>query len=160
MKKRIVGIVTLLTVTCTPVISNAGYGYNIQSFWNPFKFSSYFTQWFNKSNDSEIKEEVKLETPVLKMTNNTYTNSSRTMRFEWTKIENATGYEIQRATKEDFSDAVTTKNEKGYNSITYRINSGTGIYYYPAHKTYYVRVRAVGNETNSDWSNVIVSKAQ
>ncbi len=66
-----------------------------------------------------------------------------TPNFSWEAIENATGYEVQLATDEAFTDAVTG---------TATVNAWLGAPELEYDTTYYWRVRAVKDGVYSEWT--------
>lgn len=86
------------------------------------------------------------------------TTNYRNMKISWDKVEGAQKYILQMSTTEDFTgDDVRESTVKG-TSYQYTTQGLTGVYYYPAHMTYYFRVKAVSGYRESAWSRVAVSR--
>ncbi|MDO5410561.1 MAG: hypothetical protein Q4F21_08940 [Lachnospiraceae bacterium] len=83
--------------------------------------------------------------------------ASREMHVSWEKVENAAEYITQLATNAEFTEGLRESTVKG-TSILYTIQSGVGIYYYPAHRTYYIRVKAIFKNGESKWSKTVISE--
>lgn len=84
--------------------------------------------------------------------------NSRRMNVTWKEVEGADHYVLQRSTSEDFSDGVKECTVKGTSKIFIITASGNSVYYYPAVRTYYFRVKAVCADCESDWSEVVISE--
>lgn len=88
------------------------------------------------------------------------TLKSRTMIVSWEKVENADYYILQRSTTGEFTGDGTEELEEYTVKETSQkfVIAGTTPYYYPAVQTYYFRVKAVCDNCESDWSEVVVSE--
>lgn len=82
---------------------------------------------------------------------------SRVMEFAWDKVEGADKYITQLSVSDSFSGDDVEEHTLSSAKIIYTINSGSGIYYYPAHRTYYFRVKAVSGSSESEWSETVIS---
>ncbi|MCI7099338.1 MAG: fibronectin type III domain-containing protein [Lachnospiraceae bacterium] len=83
--------------------------------------------------------------------------ASRSMKFTWDKVEGADKYIAQLSTSPDFPEDDTRESTNSNTYRSYRISSGGGVWYAPAHATYYFRVKAVYGNHESEWSEVVVS---
>lgn len=101
-----------------------------------------------------VPTEVKVE--------GTGTLQSRKIRVSWKAVEGADHYILQRSTSEDFSeegsDEVKDCMVDGTTKLFYITSGGNAVYYYPAVRTYYFRVKAVCGNCESDWSEVVISE--
>ena len=124
----------------------------------------YFSKWFPVKDDStdnteESTEEITaLESPVITVTGSF--NKERQFReidIEWEAVSGADKYIVQLSLNKDFTDIYREKETTNdyYNYVF--ASAGTAPYYFPANATYYIRVKAVSGDMESEWSNVVVS---
>lgn len=125
--------------------------------------------WINKyygssQGDDGTSEETSGETsdqtysaPANVSVKSSMSANSRTLEYSWDKVEGADKYIIQLSTTDDFTGddlrESTTKNTQ----YKYSIRNSSAVYYYPAHRTYYFRVKAVFGNHESAWSYIVVS---
>lgn len=122
--------------------------------------------WLNKYPGSQEGESGESEeTPSRTCsapTNVTVTSSmsthSRTMKFSWDKVEGADKYILQLCTNSDFTGEDLRESTTKDTQYKYSIRSGAAVYYYPAHRTYYFRIKAVSGNYESEWSDIVISK--
>ena len=163
MKKRIktlitAGILSASMLAAVPV-SAATPGNPLGSFFDQWKswesiFDWNWWQGFGDTEEPEAPEEP--ETPeavTASLEKNLISSRTRTIQISWEGTD-CDHYEIQRATRSDVGDAdtSTTKN------TAYAFYTGSpSPWHYPAHQTYYFRVRAVTGDTAGEWSNTVVA---
>lgn len=127
-----------------------------------------FGAWSNivKAKGIAVKEEPvteeekkKLKAPVHRLVKHERTDRTCTIRIEWDAVEGAKSYEVQRSIYSDFrehEDTVTKSTENTYYQCS---TSGQAPYYFPAKQTYYLRVRAISEDsTESKWSGTVVAR--
>lgn len=176
MKKKIVGMVMSLTLAmgiCTTSLAadtNSCWGYSQQDVQQAVQKWSQNSNWWSQNNwwnqdssPSEDEEQSKpdYKAPTAVLIQNDIGTSSRYFKVSWEKdpdtTEKVTKYVIRRAENQEFEDAEISEVSCKNNSAGFRISSGGGVYYYPCHYTYYVQVKAVYENGESDWSNTVVA---
>lgn len=119
--------------------------------------TGFLSDWFHKY-PGIWGESSNYAAPANVTVKSSMSESSRTMLFSWDVVEGADKYILQLSTTEDFTgDDVKNKTTKS-SSYKFVMQGGiNGVYYYPAHRTYYFRVKAVFGNYEGPWSSVIVS---
>lgn len=149
MKKKtgitIVAMFLIIAMMAAPV--SAGRGNFVYNVFDRWKIS--IMQLSDLFQDQE-----KPDTIEMTLDSNVVSHNSRVIKLSWTAAD-CDYYEIQRDTREDFStaDTDTTKNTE-YMYCTF----GASYYHYPAHQTYYFRVRPVSGYVLGDWSDTVVAQ--
>lgn len=85
------------------------------------------------------------------------TSTSRTMDVSWDKAEGAKKYIVQMSVTDDFTGDELKESTVKDTRIRYFTRGIGCTSYYPAHRTYYFRVKAVSGSYESAWSEVAVS---
>ena len=110
------------------------------------------------SNSVELMEEhvdQTLLSPTLFQVEDTETDSTRIIKFGWDAVEGATSYQYQVSPYSDFSEITKEK------TVDYTILAGgyetrsVFVYNGQAHRDYYVRVKAIYNNIESEWGEVL-----
>lgn len=110
------------------------------------------------SNSIDITEEdidPILIAPTLFQIEDTETDSTRIIKFGWDAVEGATSYQYQVSPYSDFSEITKEK------TVDYTILAGgyetrsVFVYNGQAHRDYYVRVKAICNNVESEWSELL-----
>ena len=153
MKKRlkaifVAGVISLSMLATVPVSAAT------------FKLGNWFSAWDRWKNifyQYQIEEEEiteASETITAELSVNNITNRTRTIQITWNDIS-CDHYEVQCSTRSDFdgAESKTTQN----NNYTYYTGSPS-FWHYPAHQTYYLRVRAVSGRSFGEWSNTVVAE--
>lgn len=76
--------------------------------------------------------------------------STTSIALSWTAVNNATSYQLQRATNAAFSAGLNTSSQSGTSTNATGLTNGT---------TYYFRVAAVSSSGQGDWSNTASATA-
>ena len=153
MKKKagitITAMVLAITLMAAPVC--AGYGDFMYSIFDRWRLA--VSQLFDRGVEEPVETEEKPASVEMTLDSNVISNNSRVMKLSWTPAE-CDCYEIQRDTRADFAtaDTKTTQNTE-YMFCTF----GPSYYHYPAHLTYYFRVRPVTGEVPGDWSDTVIA---
>lgn len=92
---------------------------------------------------------IDLQPPVITKPQN-FSYVSGTVEIEWTKIDNATGYEIEISTTNDFSRIVYP-----YSQTVLTDTKVVPDYQFEEGKLYYCRVRSVNGTVVSKWSEYV-----
>lgn len=143
-----------------PYGNNTYSGWSQQWYANRADAMERFAQYFAENNTEENDvEETEYEAPVATITKNDIGTCSRHMRLEWKQTEEKeTKYLIRHGIKSDFSDAEIGEVKGNSTSAGFHISSGAGVYYFPAHCTYYFQVKAVYEDGESDWSDTVIAQ--
>ena len=153
MKKKagitITAMVLTIAMMAAPV--SAGRGNFICGIFDRWKLV--VSQLFGRGGEEAADEEKEPAGAEVALDSNVISNNSRVMKLSWTAAE-CDYYEIQRDTRVDFAtaDTKTTQNTE-YMFCTF----GPSYYHYPAHLTYYFRVRPVTGEVPGDWSDTVIA---
>lgn len=154
MKKKagitIIAMFLIIAMMAAPV--SAGYGDFMYSIFDRWRLA--VSQLFDRSEEEPVEAEEKPASVEVTLDSNVISNNSRVMKLSWTAAD-CDYYEIQRDTREDFStaDTATTENTE-YMFCTF----GPSYYHWPAHLTYYFRVRPVTGDVPGAWSDTIVAQ--
>lgn len=163
MKKRIkslitAGILSASMIAAVPV-SAAPAGNPWGSLFNSWKSWESIFDWNWRQDSGDVSEPENPENPEVQegvtasLEKNLISSRSRTIQISWEGTD-CDHYEIQRSTRSDFAEAEisTTKN------TAYTFYTGSpSPWHYPAHQTYYFRVRAVAGDTAGAWSNTVTA---
>lgn len=110
------------------------------------------------SNSVELMEEhvdQTLLSPTLFQVEDTETDSTRIIKFGWDAVKGATSYQYQVSPYSDFSEITKEKTVDctiltgGYETRSVFVYNGQ------AHRDYYVRVKSIYNNIESEWSEFI-----
>lgn len=154
MKKKagitITAMVLTIAMMAAPV--SAGRGNFICGIFDRWKLV--VSQLFGRGGEEAADEEKEPAGAEVALDSNVISNNSRVMKLSWTAAE-CDYYEIQRDTREDFATAETdTTQNTEYMYCVF----GPSYYHYPAHLTYYFRVRPVTGEVPGDWSDTVIAQ--
>ncbi|MBQ5789230.1 MAG: fibronectin type III domain-containing protein, partial [Thermoguttaceae bacterium] len=127
------------TFTLTGLSSNSTYYFRVLAYGGP---TANISAW---STDDATTLQTKLAppTPTLEL------GGSRSLKFTFDAVPNATKYEYRYATNPDFNGATTVKKDASGSFTHSRLSAG---------QTYYFQVKAVGDGDkylDSEWSNVV-----
>lgn len=139
------------SATVSAASSPIPHNYKVSTNWNTGWNTNWNMRWNWNSGVSQTKK-----APELTLVSNSISDTSRSIKVEWSKVDGAVQYEIQRSSDPSFDDAHTSKTKDL--SYNYRIFGTTGVYYHPAHVNYYFRVRANLGCSYTEWSDVLVAK--
>lgn len=154
MKKKagitITAMVLTIAMMAAPV--SAGRGNFICGIFDRWKLA--VSQLFGRGGEEAADEEKEPAGVEVALDSNVVSRNSRVMKLSWT----AAGYdyyEIQRDTREDFAtaDTDTTQNTEYMYCVF-----GPSYYHYPAHLTYYFRVRPVTGDVPGAWSDTVIAQ--
>lgn len=154
MKKKagitIIAMFLIIAMMAAPV--SAGHGDFMYSIFDRWRLT--VSQLFDRSEEEFVEVEEKPASVEVTLDSNVISNNSRVMKLSWTAAD-CDYYEIQRDTRADFAtaDTKTTQNTE-YMFCTF----GPSYYHWPAHLTYYFRVRPVTGEVPGAWSDTIVAQ--
>ena len=110
------------------------------------------------SNSVELMEEhvdQTLLSPTLFQVEDTETDSTRIIKFGWNTVDGATSYQYQVSPYSDFSEITKDKTvdcvtlSGGYETRNVFVYNGQ------AHRDYYVRVKSICDNIESEWSEVL-----
>lgn len=109
----------------------------------------YTLQYRNENNSNIVAQDSTHRTQVTGaegITISATVISATQVNLSWTAVQNATGYQLQRATNTGFTTNLVTSSPSGTTASATGLTSGT---------TYYFRVAAVGSTGQGAWSNTI-----
>lgn len=154
MKKKagitITAMVLTIAMMAAPV--SAGRGNFICGIFDRWKLV--VSQLFGRGGEEAADEEKEPAGAEVALDSNVISNNSRVMKLSWTAAE-CDYYEIQRDTREDFATAETdTTQNTEYMYCVF----GPSYYHYPAHLTYYFRVRPVTGDVPGAWSDTVIAQ--
>ena len=154
MKKKagitITAMVLAITLMAAPVC--AGYGDFMYSIFDRWRLA--VSQLFDRGVEEPVETEEKPASVEMALDSNVVSRNSRVMKLSWTAA-GCDYYEIQRDTREDFAtaDTDTTQNTEYMYCVF-----GPSYYHYPAHLTYYFRVRPVTGDVPGAWSDTVIAQ--
>lgn len=154
MKKKagitITAMVLTIAMMAAPV--SAGRGNFICSIFDRWKLA--VSQLFGRGGEYTAEEEKEPAGVEVTLDSNVVSHNSRVMKLSWTSAD-CDYYEIQRDTREDFATAETdTTQNTEYMYCVF----GPSYYHYPAHLTYYFRVRPVAGDVPGAWSDTVIAQ--
>lgn len=154
MKKKagitITAMVLTIAMMAAPV--SAGRGNFICGIFDRWKLV--VSQLFGRGGEEAADEEKEPAGAEVALDSNVVSRNSRVMKLSWTSAD-CDYYEIQRDTREDFAtaDTDTTQNTEYMYCVF-----GPSYYHYPAHLTYYFRVRPVTGDVPGAWSDTVIAQ--
>lgn len=154
MKKKagitITAMVLTIAMMAAPV--SAGRGNFICGIFDRWKLV--VSQLFGRGGEEAADEEKEPAGVEVALDSNVVSRNSRVMKLSWTAA-GCDYYEIQRDTREDFAtaDTDTTQNTEYMYCVF-----GPSYYHYPAHLTYYFRVRPVTGDVPGAWSDTVIAQ--
>ena len=154
MKKKagitITAMVLTIAMMAAPV--SAGRGNFICGIFDRWKLV--VSQLFGRGGEEAADEEKEPAGAEVTLDSNVVSHNSRVMKLSWTSAD-CDYYEIQRDTREDFATAETdTTQNTEYMYCVF----GPSYYHYPAHLTYYFRVRPVTGDVPGAWSDTVIAQ--
>ena len=142
----------VLTIAMMAAPVNAGRGNFICGIFDRWKLA--VSQLFGRGGEEAADEEKEPAGVEVALDSNVVSRNSRVMKLSWTAA-GCDYYEIQRDTREDFAPAATdTTQNTEYMYCVF----GPSYYHYPAHLTYYFRVRPVTGDVPGAWSDTVIAQ--
>ena len=154
MKKKAGITITAMELTIAMMAApvSAGRGNFICGIFDRWKLV--VSQLFGRGGEEAADEEKEPAGVEVALDSNVVSRNSRVMKLSWTAA-GCDYYEIQRYTREDFAtaDTDTTQNTEYMYCVF-----GPSYYHYPAHLTYYFRVRPVTGDVPGAWSDTVIAQ--
>lgn len=157
MKKRIkslitAGVLSAAMISAVPVSAAPAenpWGGLLNSWTSIFDWN-----WGQDFGDTAEPENPEVpEAVTASLVKNLIRSRSRTIQIAWERTD-CDHFEIQRSTRSDFAETETSTTK----NTAYTFYTGSpSPWHYPAHQTYYFRVRAVTGDTPGTWSNTVVA---